>query len=104
MPQRSKKEKFQQMEFERGRIIGLREGGFSNHAIRARVQRNSSTMMRVWNFIPAVGSKLVYCYRCTNVGFVNSATSAGSWIACKGALIRDPSHGKPLTAASTMGS
>ncbi|GFW94471.1 transposable element Tc1 transposase [Trichonephila clavipes] len=28
--------------------MGLREGGFSYHAIGARVQRNSSTVMRVW--------------------------------------------------------
>ncbi|GFX54099.1 transposable element Tc1 transposase [Trichonephila clavipes] len=49
MPSRRNKEKFQQLtEFERGRIIGLREGGFSYHAIGARVQRNSSTVMRAW--------------------------------------------------------
>ncbi|GFY06216.1 uncharacterized protein TNCV_2680101 [Trichonephila clavipes] len=49
MPPRRKKEKFQQLtEFERGRIIGLREGEFSYHAIGARGQRNSSTVMRVW--------------------------------------------------------
>ncbi|GFX13073.1 transposable element Tc1 transposase [Trichonephila clavipes] len=49
MPPRRNKEEFQQLtEFERGRIIGLREGGFSYRAIGARVQRNSSTVMRVW--------------------------------------------------------
>ncbi|GFX53142.1 transposable element Tc1 transposase [Trichonephila clavipes] len=49
MHPRRNKEKFQQhMEFERGRIIGLREGEYSYHAIGARVQRNSSTVMRVW--------------------------------------------------------
>ncbi|GFV66972.1 transposable element Tc1 transposase [Trichonephila clavipes] len=49
MPPRRNKEKFQQLtEFERGRIIGLREGGFSCRAIGARVQRNTSTVMRVW--------------------------------------------------------
>ncbi|GFT07891.1 transposable element Tcb1 transposase [Trichonephila clavipes] len=49
MSPRRNKEKFQQLtEFERGRIIGLREGGFSYHAIGARVQRNSSTVKRVW--------------------------------------------------------
>ncbi|GFS85594.1 transposable element Tcb2 transposase [Trichonephila clavipes] len=49
MPPRRNKEKFQQLtEFERGRIIGLREEGFSYHAIGARVQWNSSTVMRVW--------------------------------------------------------
>ncbi|GFU36789.1 transposable element Tc1 transposase [Trichonephila clavipes] len=36
------------MEFEQERIIGLRKGGFSYRAIGARVQRNSSTVMRVW--------------------------------------------------------
>ncbi|GFS76919.1 uncharacterized protein TNCV_3756011 [Trichonephila clavipes] len=46
---RRNKEKFQQLtEFEWGRIIGLREGGFSYHAKGARVQRNSSTVIRVW--------------------------------------------------------
>ncbi|GFT74079.1 uncharacterized protein TNCV_3708011 [Trichonephila clavipes] len=49
MPPRRNKEKFQQLtEFERGRIIGLREGGFSYNALGARVQRKSSTVMRVW--------------------------------------------------------
>ncbi|GFW75742.1 transposable element Tc1 transposase [Trichonephila clavipes] len=49
MPPQRNKEKFQQLtEFEKGRIIGLREGGFSFHTIGARVQRNSSTVMRVW--------------------------------------------------------
>ncbi|GFX97702.1 uncharacterized protein TNCV_3065891 [Trichonephila clavipes] len=49
MPTRRNKEKFQQLtEFERGRIIGLREGEFSYRAIGARMQRNSSTVMRVW--------------------------------------------------------
>ncbi|GFV77290.1 transposable element Tc1 transposase [Trichonephila clavipes] len=42
MPPRRNKEKFQQLtEFKRGRIIGLREGGFSYRAEGARVQRNS---------------------------------------------------------------
>ncbi|GFY27342.1 transposable element Tc1 transposase [Trichonephila clavipes] len=49
MPPRRNKEKFQQLtKLERGKIIGLQEGGFSYRAIRARVQRNSSTVMRVW--------------------------------------------------------
>ncbi|GFU41155.1 transposable element Tc1 transposase [Trichonephila clavipes] len=48
MPPRRNKEKFQPLtEFERERIIGLREGGFSYHAIGALMQRNSSTVMRV---------------------------------------------------------
>ncbi|GFY33730.1 retrovirus-related Pol polyprotein from transposon 17.6 [Trichonephila clavipes] len=33
---------------ERGKIIGLQEGGFSYHAIGAREQRNSSTVIPVW--------------------------------------------------------
>ncbi|GFT71632.1 transposable element Tc1 transposase [Trichonephila clavipes] len=49
MPPRRNKEKFQQLkEFEQGKILGLREGGFSYRAIGVRVQRNSSTVMRVW--------------------------------------------------------
>ncbi|GFT09570.1 hypothetical protein TNCV_4947511 [Trichonephila clavipes] len=51
-----------------------------------------------------LGSTLVYCYMCTNVGFVTSSTSAAPWIAYKGAFIHDPPHGKPSTAASAMGS
>ncbi|GFV70834.1 hypothetical protein TNCV_2818671 [Trichonephila clavipes] len=57
-----------------------------------------------YSFLQAVGSTLVYCYRFTNVGFINSLTSAAPWITCKGAFIQDPPHGKPLTAASVMGS
>ncbi|GFT99779.1 hypothetical protein TNCV_4692621 [Trichonephila clavipes] len=48
------------------------------------------------------GSPLVYCYRCTNLGFVNSLP----WLHCgwraKEPLYRDPSHGTPSTAASAM--
>ncbi|GFV41748.1 transposable element Tcb2 transposase [Trichonephila clavipes] len=48
MHPRRNKEKFQQLtEFVWGRIIGLTEGGFSYHAIGARVQRNSSTVMQI---------------------------------------------------------
>ncbi|GFV16972.1 uncharacterized protein TNCV_1768831 [Trichonephila clavipes] len=119
-------------------IIGLRGGGFSYRAIGARVQRNSSTVIRVWkqwtdehgttrktgsgrrkvtsarddrhllrmavNNHTASSRQLVYYYRCTNVGFINSSTFAAPWIACKGAFIQDPPHGKPSTAASAMGS
>ncbi|GFT79746.1 uncharacterized protein TNCV_3089771 [Trichonephila clavipes] len=119
MPPRRNKEKFQQLtEFEQGKIIGLREEGFSYHAIGARVQWNSSTVMRVWkqwidehrktgggrwkvmpacddrhllripvNDRTASSRQLVYCYKCTNVGFVNLSTSAALWIACKAAFI-----------------
>ncbi|GFT31539.1 uncharacterized protein TNCV_609321 [Trichonephila clavipes] len=41
----------------------------------------------------ASSRQLAYCYRCTNVGFVNSSTSAAPWIACK-----VPLYGIPLTA------
>ncbi|GFY24274.1 transposable element Tc1 transposase [Trichonephila clavipes] len=48
MPCRRKGAKFEQIsEFERGKIIGLREAGLSYRAVAARVQRNSSTIMRV---------------------------------------------------------
>ncbi|GFU72947.1 transposable element Tc1 transposase [Trichonephila clavipes] len=48
MPRRRKRAKFEQIsEFERGRIVGLREAGLSYRAVAARVQRNSSTIMRV---------------------------------------------------------
>ncbi|GFX40465.1 uncharacterized protein TNCV_1412751 [Trichonephila clavipes] len=102
-----------------GRIKSLRERGFSYHAIGARVQRKSSTVMRVWKQWTdehratrktgserrkAVGSTLVYCYRCTKTGFVNSLTSATPWIVYKGAFIQDPSHVKTSTSASAMSS
>ncbi|GFV71733.1 transposable element Tc1 transposase [Trichonephila clavipes] len=49
MPPRRNKENFQQpTNFERGKIISLREGGFSYRAIGACVQRDSSTVMRIW--------------------------------------------------------
>ncbi|GFV06776.1 transposable element Tcb2 transposase [Trichonephila clavipes] len=48
MPRRRKGAKFEQIsEFKRGRIVGLREDGLSYRAVAARVQRNSSTIMRV---------------------------------------------------------
>ncbi|GFW01231.1 uncharacterized protein TNCV_4514301 [Trichonephila clavipes] len=40
----------------------------------------------------------------TGVLVLTSSPSAAPWIACKGAFIQDPPHGKPLTAASAMGS
>ncbi|GFV16506.1 uncharacterized protein TNCV_4785681 [Trichonephila clavipes] len=48
MPPRRNKVKFQIMEFERGRIISLRVGGFFYHAIGARVQIKTSTVIRIW--------------------------------------------------------
>ncbi|GFT06549.1 transposable element Tc1 transposase [Trichonephila clavipes] len=48
MPRRRKRAKFEQIsEFERGRIVGLRVAELSYRAVAARVQRNSSTIMRV---------------------------------------------------------
>ena len=47
MPQRRKKKNFQQLTKLEG-IIGLREEGFSYRVIADRVQRSSSTMMRVY--------------------------------------------------------
>ncbi|GIY58064.1 transposable element Tc1 transposase [Caerostris darwini] len=49
MPLRRKRARFEQLtEFERGRIIGLREAGLSYRAVAARVQRNSSTVRPLW--------------------------------------------------------
>nr|XP_042908021.1 uncharacterized protein LOC122271290 [Parasteatoda tepidariorum] len=46
---RRKRANFQQlMDFERGRTIGLWEAGLSYGADATRVQRNSSTVVRVW--------------------------------------------------------
>ena len=56
------------------------------------------------SFFQAVGSKFVYCYRCINVGFINSSTSAAPWTACKDAFIMEPLHSKPSTAVSAMSS
>ncbi|GFU01082.1 transposable element Tcb1 transposase [Trichonephila clavipes] len=48
MPRRRKGAKFEQIsEFKRGRIVGLHEAELSYRAVAARVQRNSSTIMRV---------------------------------------------------------
>ncbi|GFX64835.1 transposable element Tc1 transposase [Trichonephila clavipes] len=49
MPRRRKGAKFEEtLEFERGKIVGLREAGLSYRAVATRVQRNSSTVVRVW--------------------------------------------------------
>ncbi|GFX69416.1 hypothetical protein TNCV_1547471 [Trichonephila clavipes] len=49
MPPRRNKDKFPQLtKFQLGKIIVLRKGGFFYRAKGARVQRNSSTVMRVW--------------------------------------------------------
>ncbi|GFV39203.1 transposable element Tcb2 transposase [Trichonephila clavipes] len=50
MSPRRNKDKFQQLtEFKLGKIIGLREEGFSNHAIAARVQRNNESRFNLWD-------------------------------------------------------
>ena len=56
------------------------------------------------SFLQVVGSTLVYLCRCTNVGFVNSSTTAAPWTTCKGSFIQDPPHGKPSTVVSAVGS
>ena len=76
---RPKKEKFQQLtEFERRRIIGLREGGFSNPAIAGCVQRNSSTVKRIvkqWSPTSAISS-----FACLFAGCVAYCACGGlSW-------------------------
>ncbi|PRD31643.1 UNVERIFIED_CONTAM: hypothetical protein NCL1_22997 [Trichonephila clavipes] len=49
MPPRRNKENLEQLtEFERGRIIGLREGGILHRAKGPRGWKNSSTVMRIW--------------------------------------------------------
>ena len=45
---------------------------------------------KICSFIHAVGCTLICCYRCTNVGFVNSLTSATPWTGCKGATMANP--------------
>jgi transposase len=49
MPLRRRRSHYQQLtEFERGRIIGLREGGFSFREIAERLSRNASTVHECW--------------------------------------------------------
>ncbi|GFU85868.1 hypothetical protein TNCV_2036991 [Trichonephila clavipes] len=108
MTPRRYKEKFQQLtEFERW----TDENGTTRKTSSRRQKLTSEcdegpllSMAPPYSFLQAVGSTLVYCYMCTNVGFVNSSTSAAPWIVCKGAFIQDPPQGKPSTAASAMGS
>ncbi|GFW22669.1 transposable element Tc1 transposase [Trichonephila clavipes] len=73
MPCRRKGAKFEQIsEFERGKIVGLREAGLSYRAVAARVQRNSSTIMRV------------------SKQWTDEETSAAAWAARKDSLYRIP--------------
>ena len=49
MPLRRRRSHYQQLtEFERGRVIGLREGGFSFRNIAERLGRNVSTVHDCW--------------------------------------------------------
>lgn len=49
MPRQKRRKPYQQLtEFVRGRIVGMREGGFSYRKIAARTQCNATTVMRVW--------------------------------------------------------
>ncbi|GFS67029.1 transposable element Tcb2 transposase [Trichonephila clavipes] len=76
----------------KGRIISLREGGFSYHAIRAFVQRNNSTAIRVWKQWTnehrttrktGIGRRKMMSER-DDLHLFSSLTSVASWIACKG--------------------
>ena len=50
MPRRRESTQYQQVSaFERGRMVGLREAGLSNHDIAARTGHAATTVMRVWN-------------------------------------------------------
>ena len=58
-----------------------------------------------YSFFQAVGSTLVYCYRCINVRFDNSLTSAAPSTVCKAAFIQDTSTSREtIEAVSAMGS
>ena len=49
MPLRRRRSRYQQLtEFERGRIIGLQEGGFSFRDITERLSRDISTVHGCW--------------------------------------------------------
>ena len=76
------------------------EGGFSSRQLSPAPYGGEWS----YSFLQPVDSTLVYSYRCINFGFIYSSTSAEPWTAWKGVFIQDPPHGKPSTAASTMGS
>ena len=49
MPRQKRRRSYQQItEFARGRIMGMGEGGISYQEIAARMQCNSTTVMRIW--------------------------------------------------------
>ena len=57
-----------------------------------------------YSLLQEIGSKLINCYRCTNIGFFNLSTSASPWIVYKGVFIQDPFLRKPSRSASSMDS
>ena len=49
MPRQKRRKSYQQItEFARGRIIGMREGGFSYRENAARTQCNATIVMHIW--------------------------------------------------------
>ncbi|GBN93100.1 hypothetical protein AVEN_65520-1 [Araneus ventricosus] len=57
MPLRRRRNHYQQLiEFERGRVVGLREGGFTFHDIAERLGRNVSTVHDCWQQWPRKGT------------------------------------------------
>lgn len=90
------------MEFERGCIIGMRDGGYSFSKIAAHTRRNATAMRHVWKkwtkenrtswshgsdrahgVLPCVGTALDHGYRCSTFCPHASLTSAKLWAACK---------------------
>ncbi|GFW21495.1 hypothetical protein TNCV_1533181 [Trichonephila clavipes] len=105
--------------------IGIWEGGFSCHVTADRRAPNSSKNWEwttesdinasgqtlspygdelLYSFLQEVCSPLVYCYRCINIGSLNSSTSTARWTESKNSFIQDPPQGKPSTASSAIGS
>ncbi|GFU79456.1 DDE_3 domain-containing protein [Trichonephila clavipes] len=81
-----------------------RKTGSGRRKVTSARENKHLHRMGMNDLLQAVGSTLVYSYRCTNVSFANSLKSAAPWIVCKGAFIQDPIHGKPSMAPSAMGS
>ncbi|GFY36377.1 transposable element Tc3 transposase [Trichonephila clavipes] len=100
MPCRRKGAKIKQIsKFERGKIVGLCEAGLSYRAVAARVQRNSSTIMRVskqWTDEGRTARKSGSGPRnVTSAPDDRRLTSAAAWAARKDSFIQDSSHAKP---------
>ena len=71
---------------------------------RATINTCSAYQWMTYSILQVIASTLIYCCRCTHVGFVNSPTLAAPWIACKRAFIQDLPHGEPSTTASAIDS